>query len=129
MKTYQPILSPISSFADKPSLHALVMSDCANAVANLTQGNAKTREKTLKLTSSHIRDMQQYMAVSFCCAPLNISDVGAKHQSNLTIYRLFCRSGRFSIGFLSRSESRSLLQLPQFSYLKNRSGKGIRENL
>ena len=93
----------------RPSVHAIVLSDCANVVSSLT-GNPRCREKSSRLIRSHLQELKKFMAISYCSAPMNIADVGAKVQRNLSIYRQFVSEGSFSIGFLSRSECKVLMR-------------------
>ena len=92
---YQSLCSSLDSSARRPSLHALVLSDCANVIANLPQGNAKCRDKTNRLVCNHIRDLQAFTSVSYNSAPLNLPDVGAQLHGNVSVFNRFISTGSF----------------------------------
>ena len=108
--SYYEVLAPQIVHNSRPSLHALLLTDCSNVLAGIAQGNPRTKENTARLICSHLGDLQLFLIIGFCCAPLNLSDVGAKTNSNVAILRKFLRTGLFSIGFLSRSECKAALR-------------------
>ena len=103
-------LSVHSTISSRPSVHALLLSDCANSIAAIAQQNPKTRERTNRLVSAHVRDLQFFMSISYNAAPFNLCDIGTKIHGNVAIYRSFVLKGLFTIGFLTRSECKSFLQ-------------------
>ena len=94
-----------SAPASSPAVHALLMSDCANVISSLSQGNPRNDEKCLRLVHAYLKDFLKFMNISYCSALFNLSDVGAKAAAaNLQIWRKLLRTGTFAIGCLSREE-------------------------
>ena len=107
---YLSVCGATSRSTTRPSMRALILCDCSNVISSVSQGNPKCKDKTAKLMRNHIRDMRSFMTITFNCAHLNLRDIGAKIQGNVTIYRHFSVTGVFSIGFLPRAERKILLQ-------------------
>ena len=92
-----------------PVVHAILLSDCANVVSSLFQGNPRSDEKCLRIVHAFLKDFLQFMNVSYCSALFNLSDVGTKGSgSNIDIWRRLLRTGTFSIGCMSREECKTI---------------------
>ena len=87
-------LFPVERY-DGPLIHAILLSDCANDVSALFQGNHRSDEKRLRIVHSYLKDVLQYMNISYCIALFNLSDVGIIAISNLHIWRQFLSTCRF----------------------------------
>ena len=85
---------------------ALLLCDCANAIALLSRPNANPVEKSYKIVCSYLYGAQKFINFSFVNAPYNLADVGTKMASNVTIWRSMMDHGAFYIGFMSRKEFR-----------------------
>ena len=92
-----------------PIIHATALSDCANINARLSRGNPRTQDRSPRLIINAIKDAMDTVNVSFCCAPFNIADVGAKVNSTLGIYYRMASSNVYRIGFMSRKDFRQVL--------------------
>ena len=81
--TYLACCGAIKRSTLKPSMRALVLCGCSNVISSVSQGNPKCRDKTNKLMCNHIRDMMDFVTITFNCAPLNLCDCGTKIQGNV----------------------------------------------
>ena len=97
------------SFASSELIHALVLTDCSNAISSINNINARCVDRCARLQMAYIRDAQSLLSVTFVCGPMNLGDVGTKLYSNLSIYRKLVEKGTFEIAFLSRRDIKDLL--------------------
>ena len=60
---------------DRPSMHALLICDCANTVALMAILNPNPIEKVYCLICAYLYDAQRYVNFSFVNAPYNFGDI------------------------------------------------------
>ena len=112
-------MSESIAVVSKPGIHALLLTDCSNILAGISQGNPRTKERTTRLVRSHLRDIRKFLTIAYCSAPMNLSDIGTKFQGDIAIFRQFLQTGSFPIGFLSCAECKAVFRAPHaYQYLE-----------
>lgn len=101
--SYETMGGPRTQQNDRPHIQGLLSSDCANVISSIG-GNPRCKEKTSRLICNHLSQLERYMAITYCSAPMNLIDVGTKHQGDVSILRRFIFEGVFAFGLLSRCE-------------------------
>ena len=80
--SYLSVFGTQGKKTNRPSIHAIMLSDCANVISSLT-GDPRCREKSSRLVCSHLQELGKFMAISYCSSPMNIADVGTEIRGNL----------------------------------------------
>ena len=88
----------------RPLIRGFILSDFANPIALMYQDNPNTSNRSYKLVCNYLFDAQRFSNFSYVDAPYNLSDVGAKVNSNVVAWRNWARSNCFYIGPMGRKE-------------------------